>query len=183
MRDETLASYQFGPFRFVVRERALFQGDAPISLSPKEFDTLRVLLRENGRLVTKDQIIEEVWPDSFVGDGSLSRNISVLRKVLGDGYIETIPKSGYRFAGLVTCSIEFPMEHQSTVTDRFRTDRAVNLVADSEASLPFGGHSQSRLAPAVTRNDLTRASTVETVDDLRHQNPTELRTEPRRPEP
>src|SRR5271167_3658689 len=101
MRDEALASYQFGPFRFVVRE--------------------------NGRLVTKDQIIEEVWPDSFVGDGSLSRNISVLRKVLGDGYIDTIPKSGYRFAGLVTRSIEFPMEHQSTGTDRFRTDRAVNL--------------------------------------------------------
>jgi Tol biopolymer transport system component/DNA-binding winged helix-turn-helix (wHTH) protein len=177
MRDEALASYQFGPFRFVVRERALFQGDAPISLSPKEFDTLRILLRENGRLVTKDQIIGEVWPDSFVGDGSLSRNISVLRKVLGDGYIETVPKSGYRFAGHVTCSIDSPSERQSTPTVR-----AMNLNADFDASLPLGSHSQSQLAPSVIWNNVSPASTAERVRELRYQNATELRTESRRPE-
>ncbi|MHB8484615.1 MAG: tetratricopeptide repeat protein [Candidatus Acidiferrales bacterium] len=101
MANDKPASYEFEPFLLVVRERVLWKGTEAISLTPKEFDTLYVLVREAGRLVTKEQILSEVWPDSFVADGSLSRNISVLRRVLGDGYIQTVPKSGYRFSGIV----------------------------------------------------------------------------------
>jgi len=101
MANDKPASYEFKPFLLVVRERILWKGTEAISLTPKEFDTLYVLVREAGRLVTKEQILSEVWPDSFVADGSLSRNISVLRRVLGDGYIQTVPKSGYRFSGIV----------------------------------------------------------------------------------
>jgi len=101
MANDKPASYEFEPFLLVVRERVLWKGTEAIPLTPKEFDTLYVLVREAGRLVTKEQVLSEVWPDSFVADGSLSRNISVLRRVLGDGYIQTVPKSGYRFSGIV----------------------------------------------------------------------------------
>lgn len=101
MAHDSQALYQFEPFLLVARERVLRKGMEAIPLTPKEFDTLYVLVREAGRLVTKEQILAEVWPDSFVADGSLSRNISVLRKALGEGYIQTVPKSGYRFVAPV----------------------------------------------------------------------------------
>jgi DNA-binding winged helix-turn-helix (wHTH) protein/TolB-like protein len=105
MGNQQTESYEFGPFLLVLRERALWKGAEPVSLTPKEFDTLWCLVREAGRLATKEQILGEVWPDTFVSDGSLSRNISVLRKVLGNGYIETVPKAGYRFTERVACSV------------------------------------------------------------------------------
>lgn len=106
MSDRKETRYEFGPFTVVVCERALFKAGEPVPLTPKEFETLHVLLREAGRLVSKAEIIKQVWPDTFVSDGSLSRNISVLRKALGNGYIWTIPKAGYRFVEAVKVSEE-----------------------------------------------------------------------------
>src|SRR4029079_19285653 len=70
--------------------------------TPKAFETLLVLVRHGVQVVDKEQLMKEVWPDTFVEEGSLSRNIHELRKALGDdtsqpSYIETIPKRGYRF--------------------------------------------------------------------------------------
>ena len=69
--------------------------------------TLLVLVENSGRVVSKDELMKAVWPDTFVEEGNLTQNISVLRKVLGENpgehiYIETVPKQGYRFiaAGL-----------------------------------------------------------------------------------
>lgn len=94
--------YEFGPFVLDADERVLRRGGRPVALTPKAFDTLLVLIERNGRLVEKDELMSRVWPDSFVEEGSLAFNISVLRKTLAEGgeqtqFIETVPKRGYRF--------------------------------------------------------------------------------------
>jgi TolB-like protein len=73
-----------------------------ILLAPKAFDTLLALLQSRGDVLDKEDLLKRIWPDSFVEEGSLAQNISILRKVLGEGadgqpYIQTIPKRGYRF--------------------------------------------------------------------------------------
>jgi DNA-binding winged helix-turn-helix (wHTH) protein/tetratricopeptide (TPR) repeat protein len=95
--------YEFGPFRLNPRERLLLKNARPVRHTPKAFDTLWVLVRHRGQLLEKDELIRAVWPDTFVGDVSLARNISVLRSILGDGpeLIETVSKRGYRFAAPV----------------------------------------------------------------------------------
>jgi DNA-binding winged helix-turn-helix (wHTH) protein len=95
--------YEFGSFRVDATERVLYHNGAPVLLPPKVFDTLLVLVRESGHIVEKDQLIKEVWPDTFVEENNLSQYISTLRKVLGNGsheqrLIETVPRCGYRFA-------------------------------------------------------------------------------------
>jgi DNA-binding winged helix-turn-helix (wHTH) protein/tetratricopeptide (TPR) repeat protein len=94
--------YEFGPFRLDPAERLLLREDAPVTLTPKVFDILLLLVRSGGRALSKEEFMREVWPDSFVEEGNLNRQISTLRKALGDGrgeqrFIETIPKRGYRF--------------------------------------------------------------------------------------
>ena len=98
--------YEFGEFRLDTAERLLLRKGEPVSLPPKVFDTLVVLVEHSGHLLNKDQLMKEVWPDAFVEDVNLSVNISALRKVLGasaDGghYIDTVPKRGYRFVAHV----------------------------------------------------------------------------------
>src|SRR5512136_583438 len=94
--------YEFGPFRIEQGERLLRRGTEVIPLAPKAVETLLVLASSGGRVVEKEELIQRVWPDTFVEEGGLARNISLLRKVLGEGpedhqYIETIPRRGYRF--------------------------------------------------------------------------------------
>ncbi len=95
-------SYTFGTFRVDATERVLFNENRPVSLTPKAFDTLLALVQHSGRVLTTEELMAEVWPDSFVEGNNLAQNISTLRKVLGAGgtkYIETVPKRGYRFVG------------------------------------------------------------------------------------
>jgi Tol biopolymer transport system component/DNA-binding winged helix-turn-helix (wHTH) protein len=94
--------YEFGPFRMDLGERLLLRDGEPVPLTPKAFETLLVLVQNRGHVVEKDELMNKVWPDTFVEEVGLARNISVLRKVLEGGsdrhhYIETIPKRGYRF--------------------------------------------------------------------------------------
>jgi len=94
--------YEFGPFVLDARSRILLRDGATVRLTPKAFETLLVLIQHGVQVVDKEQLLKEVWPDTFVEEGSLSRNIHELRKALGDdssqpSYIETIPKRGYRF--------------------------------------------------------------------------------------
>lgn len=99
-------AYEFGVFRLDVAERRLLGDGRPLHLTPKVFDVLHVLVQNHGHLVEKERLLAEVWPDSFVEEGALSRSISVLRKTLdasdsGQKYIETVPKRGYRFVAPV----------------------------------------------------------------------------------
>jgi len=95
--------YEFGPFRLEPAERKLLRGCEVVALTPKVFDMLVMLVRKNGHLMEKDELIQLLWPDSFVEEGNLSNNVFVLRKALGNDYeyIETVPRRGYRFVGAV----------------------------------------------------------------------------------
>jgi eukaryotic-like serine/threonine-protein kinase len=98
--------YEFGPFRVDAAREMLLRDDNPIPLPPKAFQVLLVLIRRNQQLVTKDDIMKEVWPDTFVEEANLSRNIFLLRKALGESpqehrFILTVPGRGYRLAETV----------------------------------------------------------------------------------
>lgn len=97
-------SYEFDTFRVDATERVLFHENRPISLTPKAFDTLLALVEHSGHVLTTEELMAQVWPDSFVEGNNLAQNISTLRKALGAGgakYIETVPKRGYRFVAEV----------------------------------------------------------------------------------
>jgi TolB-like protein/lipoprotein NlpI len=101
------AFFEFGGFRLDVNEHLLYRQDGQIApLKPKVVETLELLVSERGRLVTKDELLARLWPDTIVGEANLSQNIYQLRKVLeaeeGHKFIETVPKRGYRFIGDVS---------------------------------------------------------------------------------
>jgi DNA-binding winged helix-turn-helix (wHTH) protein/Tol biopolymer transport system component len=98
---------RFGPFILDVAERRLLRDGCGVPLTPKTFDLLAALLDKPDRLLTKDELLQAVWPDAFVEESNLAYNVSVLRKVLGEttdggAYIETVAKRGYRFVAPVT---------------------------------------------------------------------------------
>jgi DNA-binding winged helix-turn-helix (wHTH) protein/pimeloyl-ACP methyl ester carboxylesterase len=104
---DPVSVYEFGPFRLEIVERRLLRGSQPISLRAKVFDTLCVLVQNAGRLLTKDDLLKAIWPDTVVEENNLNHTISVLRKALGESatgqtYIETVPRVGYRFVTKVT---------------------------------------------------------------------------------
>ena len=98
--------YEFGPFRLDPDEHVLYREGRLVTLAPKDVDTLVVLLQNPGRVVAKSELLEKVWPGTFVEEGNLARHVSNVRQALGDGaagapYIETTPKRGYRFVAAV----------------------------------------------------------------------------------
>lgn len=98
--------YEFGPFRLIPREQQLLRDNQLVPLTPKSFDLLVVLIENSGHLVKKEELMERIWPDSFVEEANLSVKMSELRRALGEGpndkqYIETVPRRGYRFVAEV----------------------------------------------------------------------------------
>lgn len=97
---------QFGEFTLDVSERLLLRDGRPVPLTPKAFDLLAALAARPGRLITKEELLKEVWPDSFVEENNLAYHVFALRRALGempdsDRYVETVPKRGYRFVAPV----------------------------------------------------------------------------------
>jgi Tol biopolymer transport system component/DNA-binding winged helix-turn-helix (wHTH) protein len=98
--------YEFGPYRLDASERQLWRGAEAVHLTPKELDTLLALVRGAGRLMSKEELLKEIWPDTFVGEATLAQNVFTLRRALGlaergKSYIETVPRRGYRFGAPV----------------------------------------------------------------------------------
>ena len=114
MRQDTSNTvYEFGPFRLELREHRLLRQGARIPLTGKAFQTLRVLVEARGNLVSKQDLMTAVWPETAVEENNLDRNISTLRKALGEQsngrpFIETVPRVGYRFLAPVTDSKSVP---------------------------------------------------------------------------
>ena len=95
--------YEFGPFRVDPARETLLKAGVAVPLTPKTFQILLVLVRHGKEIVTKDDLMKTVWPDTFVEEANLSRNIFMLRKALGETaqdhrYIVTVPGRGYRLA-------------------------------------------------------------------------------------
>lgn len=109
--------YEFGPFRLDPPERLLLREGQPVPLPPKAYDLLVTLIARANRLVTKEELLKEVWPGTFVEEANLSYTVSLLRKALGDEgephrYIETVPKRGYRFREPIVTYAEAKPSHQ-----------------------------------------------------------------------
>src|SRR5262245_22388009 len=94
--------YDFDRFRIDAGERLLLRDGEIVPMTQKAFDVLFILVERRDRIVTKEELMNEVWPDTFVEEGNLAQNIYTLRKILGetlagDDYIKTVPRRGYRF--------------------------------------------------------------------------------------
>ncbi len=98
--------FHFAEFTLDVPERRLLRGAEVVRVSPKAYDVLVALVQQRGHLVTKDELLKSIWPESFVEEGGLTVHMSALRKALGEDahrpiYIETVARSGYRFIAAV----------------------------------------------------------------------------------
>jgi len=125
--------YTFGEFRLDPAKRALMRGTEVVTLAPKAFDLLLFLIENRSRVLSKDEMLKAVWPDTFVEEGNLKFNVSVIRKALGDdSWIDTLPRRGYRFAG----DVRQTTEEEATSTEvvgmqvRDRTEVQVSLQAE-----------------------------------------------------
>jgi pimeloyl-ACP methyl ester carboxylesterase/DNA-binding winged helix-turn-helix (wHTH) protein len=129
--------YGFGPFTLDRDERLLLWGGSAVPLTPKVFDTLVVLVENSGHVLSKEELIQKVWPDSFVEENNLAQNISILRKALGEAavglkFIETVPKRGYRFVADVH-------EFQDDETELIVRERTRARVVIEETDEPHTG--------------------------------------------
>ncbi len=109
MTEKTNKIYEFGDFRFETAEQLLSKDGEIVALTPKVFDLLLVLVENHGHLLSKDELVQTLWADSFVEEANLNVTISALRRALGEKpsenrYIETVPRRGYRFVAEV-CEI------------------------------------------------------------------------------
>src|SRR5215467_1725230 len=135
MAAEMKELYQFGPFRLEVARRRLVRNDEILPLNSKAFETLLVLIRNHDRVMVKDELMQAVWPDSFVEEVNLAQNISALRKLLGEApgenrYIATIPGRGYRFVADVEL---VPADDAELVVER---QTSANLILGEEEDVP-----------------------------------------------
>jgi DNA-binding winged helix-turn-helix (wHTH) protein len=94
-------AYCFGDFRLMTMRRRLMQGDEAIALGPRALSVLIHLVERHDRIVTKEELLSEVWPGTFVEEHNLVVQVSALRKVLGQDAISTIPGRGYKFTAAV----------------------------------------------------------------------------------
>lgn len=145
--------YRFGRFSADADERLLFDGTATIPLAPKAFDTLLLLIQNPGHVLSKQEIMESVWKDSFVEENNLAQNISILRKALGEGsgakFIETVSKRGYRFIAPVEILGE---ENESSVTvERTRARIVIEEEAESMDEKLLGPAAQNELPAFVPK--------------------------------
>jgi non-specific serine/threonine protein kinase len=143
----------FGPFRLDPAERRLLRGELPLPLRPKSFDVLAFLAERAGRLVTKRELLDGVWPETFVSDSVLKVCVREIREALGDDprsprYIETAHKSGYRFIGARAFAGNRPVP-LTTFTGREEEVRDVRALLERHRLTTLvgpGGVGKTRLA-------------------------------------
>ena len=150
--------YNFAGFRLDVVERLLFEGQSVVTLAPKVFDTLLMLVQNVGHVLSKEKMLAEIWDDSFVEENNLAQNISHLRRLLGETaesrFIETVPKYGYRFVAEVTTG------DPSTTTEVFETTRARIYIDDGDT----GGDLHASNSPAAIARNVPQTRYVQNGD-------------------
>ena len=145
--------YRFGPFALDSRRRTLTRADSPISLTPKAFDVLLFMAQNPNRLVTKEELLQAVWGDTFVEEGNLTQYISHLRKALGDNLedtrlIVTIARKGYQFTADITAAEAADTTKQAAI----QIPTANSSLANTEPVLGSRADEAVREAPKHWRN-------------------------------
>lgn len=145
-KDKLLISkdlYAFGIFHLDTEMEQLFARDERVKIAPKVYQCLILLVRSEGKLVTKEEFFEKVWAETFVEDSSLSYTISQLRKLLAEydadtNYIETVPRRGFRFQSKVTKIIpqNLALEDKQTFLEREKIEEIwIEEIEDTENGL------------------------------------------------
>src|SRR4029077_14489950 len=162
--------YEFGPFRLDPAKRVLLRGEEQVSLTPKAFDTLLLLIQNRDRVMPKEELMNRIWPESFVEEANLSQTIFMLRKTLGETapeqrYIATVRGIGYRFdepvretpdVPLVVAGLERkPAAFDSTVQaqSRFRYIAALTVLLIVGVLVAGRFYLRSRPTPKLTDKD------------------------------
>ncbi len=158
MRPQIKRFYEFDRFRIDLIERVLLCDGEMVPLTQKAFDVLLALVEERGRIVEKEELMQRVWPDSFVEEGNLTQNIYTLRKVLGqmadgENYIETVPRRGYRFAA----EVSERGQSQSDEAKKIRVTESADseMIETASASEPqtFTSDDARMIKPAASTGD------------------------------
>jgi len=129
MNSKTPAVFEFGEFRLDTAEQVLRRNGVVVSLAPKAVDVLELLLRRHGSVLSRAEMIESLWPDTFVEEANLTVAISMLRKALGEEsnhFIRTVPKRGYTF----TAPVQEISPQAATVEIRFEESRTLSLISE-----------------------------------------------------
>src|SRR5262249_48669090 len=158
MSQATKHFYRFGEFTVDVDQKVLLFQNRPRPLTPKVFDTMLILVENSGRIVEKEELMNRLWPDTFVEEANLTSNILQLRKTLGDNarqpiYIETVARRGYRF--IMPVEIDgmgesIGVEHTSADVDSIPT--SIPAFAQNE----FGRDQQGAVADTPARASTLR---------------------------
>ena len=141
MTQQTKHFYDLGDFRLDSRSRLLTRGGAVVPLKRKAVETLLVLVERRGEVLEKEELMRLLWPDTFVEEANLTQNIYLLRKVLGAGAIETVPRRGYRF----TAPVREWSEPLAEVVVRESTEAHV-VIDEEEVTTPRVSRRTLRLA-------------------------------------
>ncbi|MCI0338279.1 MAG: winged helix-turn-helix domain-containing protein [Acidobacteria bacterium] len=155
MSKLTRQCYEFDPFRLDPAERLLLRDGQPVPLTPKAFDTLLIFVENSNQLLTKEELIAKLWPDSFVEESNLAQNVSMLRKALGGRpqggqYIETVPKRGYRFVTEVRLKVE-----EKTPALIVESVYSPLVVEQTGRETPYVNLDPARLNPVISPDDET----------------------------
>ena len=158
--------YEFGPYRLDSSKRVLTRAGETISLTPKETDILIIFVTNAGELIEKEELIREIWPDTFVEEANLTQNIFRLRKALDDGpqYIETVTRRGYRFLGQVKAN----QTQASAAAVKELAKSAIPIVA----VLPFANSTKDEeleyIVDGLTDNIINNLSCVSKLHVMSH---------------
>ena len=142
--------YEFGKFVLDPREKTLLMDGQPIHLPAKEFDTLLLLVENNGRALSKEEMLETIWPGIFVEENNLAKYVSRLRKLLnpsGEISIETLPKHGYRFSAEVS---EIIQPAEETILEKRTTRRLMMRVQEDFGETPLALPAKRAVLPRKT---------------------------------
>src|SRR4029077_1156766 len=136
--DEALEAVEFGRFRLLPRRRELRADGVVVELGSRAFDVLMVLTEARGALVTKDEFLSRVWPDTVVEENNLVVQISALRKAFGEDrdFIRTVSSRGYRFVAEISTSVA--ASEAETRVDRGAAVEAAQSAPSSNLSTPVG---------------------------------------------
>lgn len=150
MKGKNGQFYGFGRFKLDLEEQRLSDGASQIPLTPKAFEILSVLVRNAGHLVEKEELLQHVWPDSFVEESNVARIVHTLRKKLGDDgncFIETVPTKGYRFVADVEViegdaddNASAKVSSESAVIESETVEPATGFVVESAGSAEVDYH-------------------------------------------
>src|SRR5258705_4127710 len=172
MPHNNILCYEFGPYRIDSSKRVLTKAGEAISLTPKATEILLLFLRNAGQLIEKQELMKEVWPDTFVEEANVTQNIFTLRRALGDDrigarYIETVARRGYRFVAAVRTSEGSDGQSEGSVSGLITATKNRNGASGPPilAVLPFandtGDQEIEYLADGITDhliNSLSRVS-------------------------